>query len=192
MIDTAITQGVSLSCIAGHTSDRNVQRSIHYATKYSGHILVLAGTDVSTAHGHVVAYFSADRAQAVRTLVGSTLRWVHEYSSGKTVLSGHGRIYRTVPLICRPLCITYSNVARRRGASVSKVMARDTGGHIGSLNIMGMFANLSKRVGVGAAASFRFQTDPQTTRSLNAAPQPTSVLRYCPHQRHEMLISVSG
>lgn len=62
IIDAAIRQSLIVIALTDHNSNINVQRAIDYAQeKYPGQILVLAGTEVTTAHGHLLAYFAPER-----------------------------------------------------------------------------------------------------------------------------------
>jgi ABC-type phosphate transport system ATPase subunit len=62
IVDSAVRQSLSIIAITDHNSDINVQRVIDYAQEnYAGQILVLPGVEVTTAHGHLLAYFAPDR-----------------------------------------------------------------------------------------------------------------------------------
>ena len=62
IVDAAIRQGLSVIAITDHNSNANVQRAIDYAQEnYPGRILVLAGVEVTTAHGHLLVYFAPER-----------------------------------------------------------------------------------------------------------------------------------
>ena len=62
IVDSAVKQGLSVIAITDHNSDKNVQRAIGHAQEhYAGQILVLPGVEVTTAHGHLLAYFAPDR-----------------------------------------------------------------------------------------------------------------------------------
>jgi PHP family Zn ribbon phosphoesterase len=62
IVDSAIRQELSVIAITDHNSNVNVQTAIDYAEEnYPGQILVLPGTEVTTAHGHLLAYFAPDR-----------------------------------------------------------------------------------------------------------------------------------
>jgi histidinol phosphatase-like PHP family hydrolase len=60
IVDSAVKQKISVIAITDHNSDRNVQAAIDYARKFTGRILVLAGAEITTAHGHVLTYFGPD------------------------------------------------------------------------------------------------------------------------------------
>ena len=62
IVDSAVRQGLSVIAITDHNSNVNVQRAIDHAQEnYAGQILVLPGVEVTTAHGHLLAYFAPDR-----------------------------------------------------------------------------------------------------------------------------------
>ncbi len=63
IVDSAVRQGLIVIAITDHNSNVNVQRAIDHAQKnYLDQILVLAGVEVTTAHGHLLAYFAPDRS----------------------------------------------------------------------------------------------------------------------------------
>ena len=80
IIDAAIKNRISIVCLTDHNTEKNTQASIDYAQRYAGHILVLAGVEISTAHGHLLAYFAPDKVQSIRTLLGQ-LNIVGEWGS---------------------------------------------------------------------------------------------------------------
>ncbi len=62
IVDSAVKQGLSVIAITDHNSNKNVQTAIDYAQEqYAGQILVLAGVEVTTAHGHLLVYFAPER-----------------------------------------------------------------------------------------------------------------------------------
>lgn len=62
IVDSAVKQKLSVIAITDHNSNVNVQRAIDYAHEhYAGQVLVLPGVEVTTAHGHLLAYFAPDR-----------------------------------------------------------------------------------------------------------------------------------
>ena len=62
IVDSAVGQGLIVIAITDHNSNANVQRAIDHAQdNYVGKILVLPGVEVTTAHGHLLAYFAPDR-----------------------------------------------------------------------------------------------------------------------------------
>lgn len=61
IVDSAKRQGLSVISITDHNSNVNVQRAIDHAQEnYPGQILVLPGVEVTTAHGHLLAYFAPE------------------------------------------------------------------------------------------------------------------------------------
>ena len=69
IIETAVTQGISLLAITDHNSDINIEESIECAQAYSAELLVMPGVEVTTANGHLLAYFSPQASNAVRDLL---------------------------------------------------------------------------------------------------------------------------
>jgi len=69
IIDAAVKMGIRLLAITDHNSDVNTAKGIAYAQKYTGHILVLAGVEITTSHGHLLAYFAPEQAARVRNLL---------------------------------------------------------------------------------------------------------------------------
>lgn len=70
IVDSAVRQGLSVIAITDHNSNVNVQVAIYYAKQiYSGQILVLPGVEVTTANGHLLVYFSPDRATDLATFL---------------------------------------------------------------------------------------------------------------------------
>src|SRR5437899_6174235 len=69
IVDAAVKMGIRVLAVTDHNSDVNTAKSIAYAQKYTGHILVLAGVEITTAHGHLLAYFAPDQAARVRNLL---------------------------------------------------------------------------------------------------------------------------
>lgn len=63
IVDTAVKQGVAIVAITDHNTDRNTHQSIDYARKYAGKLLVLAGVEVTTAHGHLLVYFGPEQPE---------------------------------------------------------------------------------------------------------------------------------
>lgn len=61
IVDAAVRQSLRVIAITDHNSNINVAAALKYAaTHYSGTILVLPGVEVTTAHGHLLAYFPPD------------------------------------------------------------------------------------------------------------------------------------
>ncbi len=69
IVDTAVRQGFSIIAITDHNTDRQTEHSIDYAQKYAGQLLVLAGVEVTTANGHLLAYFPPANPAALRTFL---------------------------------------------------------------------------------------------------------------------------
>lgn len=62
IVDSAVKQGLRLIAITDHNAYVNVQRAIDHAqNNYAGQLLVLAGVEVTTAHGHLLVYFAPER-----------------------------------------------------------------------------------------------------------------------------------
>jgi len=62
IVDSAVKQSLRVIAITDHNSDVNVQEAIDHAQeKHSGLILVIPGVEVTTAHGHLLAYFAPNR-----------------------------------------------------------------------------------------------------------------------------------
>jgi ABC-type cobalamin/Fe3+-siderophores transport system ATPase subunit len=70
ILDEAVGLGISVLAITDHNSDRNTEASIVYGHKYAGKLLVLAGTEITTAHGHLLVYFAPDQRGQLRTFLG--------------------------------------------------------------------------------------------------------------------------
>lgn len=62
IVDSAVTQGLHVIAITDHNSDRNVAAALSHAQKYADKLLVLPGVEVTTANGHVLAYFAPEKA----------------------------------------------------------------------------------------------------------------------------------
>jgi len=61
IVDSAVTQELSVIAITDHNSDANIQRAIEYANQnYIGQVLVIPGVEVTTANGHLLVYFSPE------------------------------------------------------------------------------------------------------------------------------------
>jgi hypothetical protein len=61
IVDSALAQGLSVIAITDHNSNKNVDGVLEYAERYAGNLLVLPGVEVTTAHGHLLAYFAPER-----------------------------------------------------------------------------------------------------------------------------------
>lgn len=61
IVDSAVKQSLSVIAITDHNSNKNVELAIAHAQEhYAGQILVLPGVEVTTAHGHLLAYFAPE------------------------------------------------------------------------------------------------------------------------------------
>lgn len=84
IVDSAIRQRLRVIAITDHNSDANVQRAIdHGQAFYPGQILVLAGAEVTTAHGHLLAYFAPERISDLKKFL-SRLDLVGEMGAENT------------------------------------------------------------------------------------------------------------
>lgn len=84
IVDSAVRQRLSVIAITDHNSNLNVQRAVDHAVeKYPGLILVLPGVEVTTAHGHLLAYFSPDRTADLAKLL-SRLDLIGEMGADNT------------------------------------------------------------------------------------------------------------
>ena len=62
LVDSAVRQALSVIAITDHNSNKNVDLAIARAQEhYPGQILVLPGVEVTTVHGHLLAYFAPER-----------------------------------------------------------------------------------------------------------------------------------
>jgi DNA repair ATPase RecN len=62
IVDSAVRQGLSVIAITDHNSAANVRAAIDHAQQqYSSRLLVIAGVEVTTSHGHLLVYFAPDR-----------------------------------------------------------------------------------------------------------------------------------
>lgn len=62
IVESAVRQGLSVIAITDHNSAANVRAAIDHARQHHGStLLVLAGVEVTTSHGHLLAYFAPDR-----------------------------------------------------------------------------------------------------------------------------------
>ena len=84
IVDSAARQGLRIIAITDHNSNVNVQRAIeHTQDNYAGQILVLPGVEVTTAHGHLLAYFAPDRIDDLAKLL-SRLDLIGEMGADNT------------------------------------------------------------------------------------------------------------
>lgn len=61
IVDSALRQGLSVIAITDHNSDKNVTAAIEHARPHAGKLLVLPGVEITTAHGHLLAYFAPEK-----------------------------------------------------------------------------------------------------------------------------------
>src|SRR5260221_12999000 len=69
IIDAAVKQKIGLIAITDHNTDASVARALDYGAKYAGRLLVVPGVEVTTANGHLLAYFPPDHPEEVRNLL---------------------------------------------------------------------------------------------------------------------------
>lgn len=69
IIDAAVKAGIRLLALTDHNTDANVEEALDYAQKYAGQLLFLPGVEITTAHGHLLAYFAPNEASKVRDLL---------------------------------------------------------------------------------------------------------------------------
>jgi hypothetical protein len=69
IVQAAIKQRISLLAITDHNNDINVSRAMDAAGKYADRLLVIPGAEISTANGHVLAYFAPESASRLRDLL---------------------------------------------------------------------------------------------------------------------------
>lgn len=62
IVDSAVAQGLHVIAITDHNSDRNVAAALTHAQKHAHKLLVLPGVEVTTANGHLLAYFAPEKA----------------------------------------------------------------------------------------------------------------------------------
>lgn len=62
IVDSAARQSLSVIAITDHNSNKNVELAIAHAQEhYAGKLFVLPGVEVTTAHGHLLAFFAPER-----------------------------------------------------------------------------------------------------------------------------------
>jgi DNA repair ATPase RecN len=84
IVDAAVRQKLSVIAITDHNTDLNVQKAIDYAGRnHTNQILVLAGVEVTTAHGHLLVYFAPDRIADLSKLL-SRLDLIGEIGASNT------------------------------------------------------------------------------------------------------------
>ena len=60
---------ISIIALTDHNTASNIERAVSYAAKYAGQLLFIPGAEITTAHGHLLAYFAPDKAVRVQDLV---------------------------------------------------------------------------------------------------------------------------
>src|SRR5690349_6605945 len=70
IIEAAVKLGIHVLAITDHNTDANVTKALDYAQKYTGQLLVLPGMEITTAHGHLLAYFAPTQTTSLRNLLG--------------------------------------------------------------------------------------------------------------------------
>jgi predicted metal-dependent phosphoesterase TrpH len=69
VIDQAVKLGIRLLAITDHNNDANTEKSVTYAQKHTGTLIVLPGVEITTAHGHLLVYFAPADSAKVRNLL---------------------------------------------------------------------------------------------------------------------------
>ncbi|MGE0789752.1 MAG: TrlF family AAA-like ATPase [Sandaracinaceae bacterium] len=69
IVDEAVKAGTKVLAITDHNSIANTKTSIEHAQQYAGEILVLAGVEITTAHGHLLVYFAPEAVAKLETFV---------------------------------------------------------------------------------------------------------------------------
>jgi DNA repair ATPase RecN len=70
IVNSAVGQDLAVIAITDHNSNTNCRRAIEYADEhFAGNILVLAGAEITTAHGHLLVYFAPDRQDDLEKLL---------------------------------------------------------------------------------------------------------------------------
>jgi PHP domain len=69
IVDAAVAQGISILSITDHNNDKNIEEALQYGSKYGDALLILPGVEITTAHGHLLAYFPADQPDSVGSLL---------------------------------------------------------------------------------------------------------------------------
>lgn len=62
IVESAVSQGLQVIAITDHNSDRNVAEALELARKHADKLLVLPGVEITTANGHLLAYFPPEQA----------------------------------------------------------------------------------------------------------------------------------
>lgn len=71
IIDAAVKHKIAILAITDHNSSQNVAAALEYASKYKGQLLLVPGVELTTAHGHVLAYFAPSQHERIRDLLAA-------------------------------------------------------------------------------------------------------------------------
>lgn len=69
LVDAAVKLGIAVLAITDHNSIKNTEKSIESAQRHPGKILVIAGVEVTTAHGHLLVYFAPDALDKLQSFL---------------------------------------------------------------------------------------------------------------------------
>jgi hypothetical protein len=70
IIDSAVQRGISILAITDHNTDANIQAALDYALRHGDSLLLIPAVEITTANGHLLAYFPPEYPQRVRDLLG--------------------------------------------------------------------------------------------------------------------------
>ena len=71
IIDSAVRQKISVLAITDHNTDTNLDAALAHSAKYSEKLLLIPGVEITTAHGHLLAYFPPEQSRRVRDLLAT-------------------------------------------------------------------------------------------------------------------------
>ncbi|MCL5005139.1 MAG: AAA family ATPase [Acidobacteria bacterium] len=69
IIEAAVKHKVAILAVTDHNTSKNTAESIDYGAKYADRLMVLPGVEITTGHGHLLAYFAPERADCVGKLL---------------------------------------------------------------------------------------------------------------------------
>jgi hypothetical protein len=69
IIDEAVKRDIRILAITDHNAETNIERSLAYAQKYTGELLLIPGVEITAVNGHLLAYFAPAAARNVRDLL---------------------------------------------------------------------------------------------------------------------------
>ena len=69
IIETAVKHNISILALTDHNTDRNTAESLEYGAKYADRLLMLPGVEITSAHGHLLAYFAPEKADCISKLL---------------------------------------------------------------------------------------------------------------------------